>query len=227
MSTILITGFEPFGGDASNPSWDAASLVHGGTVGGARIVARRLPCVFERTDGASRHSDDGPVRDALEAAIDETDPALVLCLGLAAGRADISVERVAINVVDARIPDTSGRQPIDVPVIEGGPVGYFSALPIKALVRDLREAGIPASVSQTAGTYVCNAVFYRLLHLIATRRPALRGGFVHLPCDPALAARHPGTPSMPLELQARAIRIMAATAMSVREDVVFGAGAVQ
>ncbi|GAB7540309.1 pyroglutamyl-peptidase I [Burkholderia sp. 3C] len=214
-STILVTGFAPFGGDAHNPSWDAARRVDGETLDGARVVARCLPCVFDEA---------GP---ALLAAIEHTAPALVLCLGLAAGRADVSVERVAINVIDARIPDTAGRQPIDVPVVAGGPVGYFSTLPIKALVRDLRAAGIPASVSQTAGTYACNAVFYTLLHHLAMQRMATRGGFVHLPCDPALAARHPGMPSLSVELQAQAIRVMAATALAVEHDVRVGEGAVQ
>ncbi|WP_186105111.1 pyroglutamyl-peptidase I [Burkholderia gladioli] len=214
MSTILLTGFEPFGGDTLNPSWEAARCVDGETLAGARVVAHRLPCVVE---SAPR---------ALAEAIEATDPALVLCLGLASGRPDVSVERVAINVVDARIPDNAGHQPIDEPVVEGGPAAYFSTLPIKALVRDLREAGIPASVSQTAGTYVCNTVFYALMHFAAMQRPSLRGGFVHVPCLPELAARHPGLPSLSLDTLAQAIRIMAVTALERREDIRLGAGAV-
>lgn len=213
MSTILVTGFEPFGGEARNPSWEAARAVDGERVGGALLVARRLPCVV------------GEVRQALAAAIDEVEPRLVLSLGLAGGRADVSIERVAINVIDARIPDNAGRQPVDEPVIEDGPAAYFSTLPIKALAQALRERGIPASISQSAGTYVCNAAFYGLMHLIATRRPALRGGFVHLPYLPEMAARHPGAPSLALDTLAEAIRIMASTALAVERDIRLGAGA--
>lgn len=213
MSTILVTGFEPFGGEARNPSWEAARAVDGERVGGALLVARRLPCVV------------GEVRQALAAAIDEVEPRLVLSLGLAGGRADVSIERVAINVIDARIPDNAGRQPVDEPVIEDGPAAYFSTLPIKALAQALRERGIPASISQSAGTYVCNAEFYGLMHLIATRRPALRGGFVHLPYLPEMAARHPGAPSLALDTLAEAIRIMASTALAVERDIRLGAGA--
>lgn len=214
MTTILVTGFEPFGGHADNPSWEAASAVHGETIGPARLVARRLPCVI------------ADVGAALASALDETDPSLVLCLGLAAGRADVSVERVAINVVDARIPDNAGCQPIDEPVIAGGPAAYFSTLPIKALVRALREGGIPASVSQTAGTYACNAVFYHLLHALAERGPTARGGFIHLPCLPRMAAESPGLPSLSLDLMVAAVRVMAATALTLREDIRQGGGAV-
>lgn len=214
MTTILVTGFEPFGGHADNPSWEAAGAVDGDRVGGAQLLARRLPCVIAEV---------GP---ALATAIDETDATLVLCLGLAAGRPDISVERVAINVVDARIPDNAGRQPIDEPVINGGPAAYFSTLPIKALVKALREDGIPASVSQTAGTYACNAVFYHLLHQLQRRGSIARGGFVHLPCLPRMAAGSPGTPSLPLEMMVAAIHVMAATALAVGEDIRQGGGAV-
>jgi len=214
MTTILVTGFEPFGGHADNPSWEAARAVDGERVGPARLVARRLPCVIAEV---------GP---ALAAAIDETAPSLVLCLGLAAGRTDISIERVAINVVDARIPDNAGQQPIDEPVIEGGPVAYFSSLPIKALVKALREAGLPASVSQTAGTYACNAVFYHLLHHLARRHSGARGGFIHLPCLPRMAAATPGLPSLSLETMVAAVRVMAATALAVDQDIRQGGGAI-
>lgn len=115
---------------------------------------------------------------------------------------------------------------IDEPVIAGGPAAYFSTLPIKAMLRALRTAGIPASVSQTAGTYNCNAIFYVLAHYIATERPDLRGGFIHVPYLPQMAARHPGAPSLSLEMQAEAIRVMASTALAIREDIKMGAGAV-
>lgn len=205
--TVLVTGFEPFGGETLNPSWEAARALDGERLGDLVFAARRLPCVVD---------DAGP---ALIDAIEALNPALVLCLGLAGGRTDVSIERVAINVVDARIPDNAGRQPVDEPVIDGGPAAYFSALPIKALVSRLRASDIPASVSQSAGTYNCNAIFYSLLHCIATERPALRGGFIHVPYLPQMAAAHPGAPSMDIRVLIEAVEIMVATALEVSIDV--------
>jgi pyroglutamyl-peptidase len=213
MKTVLVTGIEPFDGETLNPSWEAARALDGQVLDGAVLVARQLPCVI------------GKVNAVLVAAIEELNPVLVLCLGQAGGRSDISVERVAINVVDARIPDNEGQQPVDEPVVPGGPAAYFSTLPIKALVHALRDQGVPASVSQSAGTYNCNAIFYGLSHHIATRRPALRGGFVHVPYLPQMAARHPGAPSLALETLIQAVRIMVATALAVEVDIKRGAGA--
>lgn len=210
--TVLVTGFEPFGGDTINPSWEAARALDGERFGGAVFAARRLPCVVD---------DAGPV---LIDAIEELDPALVLCLGLAGGRTDVSIERVAINIVDARIPDNAGRQPVDEPVVAGAPAAYFSALPIKAMLRALHDDGIPASISSTAGTYVCNAVFYALSHYIAAERPALRGGFVHVPWLPAMAIRHASAPSLALDTLLRAVRVMAGTALGVERDIRLAAG---
>lgn len=211
--SILVTGIEPFDGETINPSWEAVRVLDGETIAGHRLVAHQLPCVIAEV---------GP---ALVAAIEELDPVLVLCLGQAGGRADITVERVAINIVDARTPDNAGRQPVDEPVVPGGPAAYFSTLPIKALVAALREAGIPASVSQTAGTYNCNAIFYALAHHIATRRPALRGGFIHVPYLPSMATRHPGAPSLARETLTEAVRIMAATSLAVASDIRAAGGA--
>lgn len=180
---------------------------------GATLVARQLPCVI------------GKVVGVLRQAIEDTQPDLVICLGQAGGRSDVSIERVAINVVDARIPDNEGRQPIDEPVVAGGPAAYFSTLPIKAIVRDLRRAGVPASVSSTAGTYNCNTIFYGLSHYIATERPALRGGFVHVPYLPEMAAHHPGQPSLALETLIEGVKVMVATSLAVTADVKEGGGA--
>lgn len=213
MPTVLITGIEPFDGESLNPSWEAARRMDGLEIGGARVVARQLPCVI------------GKVVDVLRQAIDEVRPDLVICLGQAGGRSDVTVERVAINVVDARIPDNEGHQPIDEPVVQGGPAAYFSSLPIKAIVRDLRAGGVPASVSLTAGTYNCNAIFYGLAHFIATERPALRGGFVHVPYLPEMATRHPGAPSLALEVLLHGVKIMVATSLAVTQDVKLSGGA--
>jgi pyroglutamyl-peptidase len=186
---ILVTGFEPFGGQSLNPSWEVARALHGWTLEGAQITSVQLPCVFALA------------LPALQQAMAQHRPDIVLALGQAEGRCDFSVERVAINVMDARIADNAGAQPIDVPVIAGGPAAYFSTLPIKSLVAGLKAAGFPASVSQTAGTFVCNQVFYALQHTLAGL--GVHSGFVHLPLLPEQAAhwKGPSLPSWPASLQ--------------------------
>ncbi|AXV71304.1 Pyrrolidone-carboxylate peptidase 2 [Ralstonia solanacearum] len=212
MTTVLITGIEPFESDPTNPSWDIARALDGERIDGATLVARQLPCVFGR---ANRE---------LVAAIEATQPSLVLALGLASGRSELSVERVAINVIDARIPDNAGNQPVDVPVVADGPAAYFSSLPIKAIVHALRAAGVPAAVSQSAGTYNCNHLFYGLMHHIATRAPRMRGGFIHVPATPELAARHPGRPSLRLDAQIAGMRVAVQTALATQGDLRLSGG---
>lgn len=196
---LLVTGFEPFGGESFNPSAAAALALDGLSLGGARVVGRVLPCVF------------GSALQALDQALDAHSPQLVLAVGLASGRSELSVERVAINLDDARMPDNAGVQPVDRPVVPGGPAAYFSTLPIKAIVAALRSQGLPAGVSQTAGTFVCNHVFYGLMHRLASR-PGVRGGFIHVPLSPRQAAHHPGQPSMDESLVRRGLEIALATA---------------
>jgi pyroglutamyl-peptidase len=179
---ILVTGFEPFGGQSLNPSWEVARALNGLALEGAQITSVQLPCVFAQA------------LPILQQALAQHRPDIVLALGQAEGRCDFSVERVAINVMDARIADNAGAQPIDVPVVAGAPAAYFSTLPIKALVAGLRAGGFPASVSQTAGTFVCNQVFYALQHALAGQ--GVHSGFVHLPLLPEQAAQWPG-PTLP------------------------------
>lgn len=210
---ILLTGFEPFGGDTVNPSALVAQALHGQHVGGAQVHALCLPCVF------------GDARVALQRALVLHRPVLVLALGLAAGREGLSLERVAINVDDARIADNAGAQPVDVPVQRGGPAAYFSKLPIKAIVAALQHAGVPAAVSQTAGTFVCNHVFYGLMHALR-RRPRTRGGFMHLPLLPEQAAAHAAAPSLPMDEQVRGVRLAMATALATQTDWHVGGGAI-
>ena len=145
--------------------------------------------------------------------------------GAGRGRAEISLERVAINLIDARIPDNAGKQPIDVPVVAGGPAGYFSTLPVKAAVQQLRRQGIPAGVSYTAGTYNCNHIFYGLRHYLETQHARVRG-FVHIPYSHTLAAAHPGKPSMALATMVEAVRTIVQVTLTVEEDARFGDGAV-
>lgn len=205
---ILLTGFEPFDQEEVNPSWEAARALDGWRCGGAVVHARRISCVF------------GAALRELDAAIDALQPQLVIGIGQAGGRSEITPERVAINIDDGRICDNRGCQPIDVPVVAGAPAAYFSSLPIKAMVRDLRAAGIPAAVSNTAGTFVCNHLFFGLMHRIASRPiTGMRGGFIHIPYLPAQVVLRPGLPSMALETVVAGLRVAVATALSVREDV--------
>lgn len=210
--TVLLTGFQPFGGEQVNPSWQAVSTLQGARIAGHRVVARELPVAF------------GTSLKALRAALKETQPSLVICVGQAGGRAQLSLERVAINVDDARIPDNAGAQPVDLPVVDGGPAAYFSTLPIKAMREALRAAGFPAEVSQTAGTYVCNHVFYGLMHAVRARR-ALRAGFIHIPYSPAQAAVHPGAPSLAVDTVAEALRLAVQVAVKTPHDARVAAGA--
>ena len=205
---VLITGFDPFDQEPVNPSWEAARSLDGWRCGDVLVQARQVPCVF------------GEAIAVLKRAMAELQPDLVLCIGLAGGRSEITPERVAINLDDGRIADNAGHQPIDLPVVGGGPAAYFSTLPIKAMVRDLRAAGVPASVSNTAGTLVCNHIFYGLMHEIALQaRPGVRGGFIHIPYLPEQAARFPGAPSMALGTVIDALRVAVATALSVTQDI--------
>jgi len=203
MKNLLVTGFDPFGGEHVNPSWELARSLNGELVAGARIVAVQLPCVF------------GEALTRLDEALERVRPALVLAIGQAGGRCDLSLERVAINVDDARIPDNAGAQPVDEPVVREGPAAYFSTLPIKAIVAGLRAAGFPASVSQTAGTFVCNHLFYGLQHRLDGR--GVRSGFMHIPYLPEQAARHPGAPSLPLPTLIAATRLAIELAFTAQE----------
>lgn len=208
LPLVLLSGFEPFGGDDRNPSWEVADRLDGEPVEDeagrpvARVRSLRLPCAF------------GEAFDVLDAAIRQLDPIAVVALGLDASRPDIAIERVAINLDDARIPDNRGRQPRDEPVCPGAPAAYWSGLPVKAIVAALQEARIPASLSNSAGTFVCNHVFYGLMHLATGRKPALHGGFLHVPCLPGQAA--PGASSMALDDITRGIAIVLEAAAANR-----------
>ena len=211
MARVLMTGFAPFGGESVNPSWQAVSLVS------ARrddVAAVELPCEFETS------------LPTLRRALSEHRPALVICAGQAGGRAEVTPERVAINLIDARIPDNAGARPVDAPVVADGPAAYFTTLPVKACVAAIRAAGVPASVSHTAGTYVCNQVFYGLMHLLATEFPGVRGGFVHVPFSPEqVAAAGKAEASLGVDRIALALEALADTALRMTEDLPVSAGA--
>ena len=209
---ILLTAFEPFGGAAINPAQEAVRLVPE-RIGGAEIVKCTVPVVF----GASV--------DTVLAAVEREQPDAVLCIGQAGGRAALTPERVAINVDDASIPDNAGRQPVDAPVVAGAPAAYFATLPVKAMTARIRAAGLPAAVSNTAGTYVCNHLMYGVLHALATRWPHVRGGFMHVPFAPEQVTERPA-PSMSVADIARGIAAAVEAVADSAEDLHAAEGAV-
>jgi len=208
---IMLTGFDAFGGASLNPSWLAVKALHGRQIAGHRVVAVQLPTVF----GESLHR--------LQSLLQQHQPTLVICVGQAGGRNAISLERVAINVNDAPLADNVGSQPVDTPVVPGAPAAYFTTLPIKAMLAALQRAGVAAEVSQTAGTFVCNHVFFGLMHALATQRPLrhTRGGFVHVPYLP-----EQGAPSMAQGEMVRGLRLALRSALLADGDLALGAGAV-
>ena len=174
MTTVLLTGFEPFAGAASNSSWDAVERVAQDWSGGAELVIELLPVTFAGASAAMREL------------IGRHSPDLVIGVGLADGRDAITPERVAINVEDAGIPDNDGDQPVDRAIDPDGMSAYFSGLPVKEIAAAIREAGIPSRVSDTAGTYVCNSLMYSTMR--AVEGTDVMAGFIHVPCSPELAA---------------------------------------
>lgn len=203
---VLFTGFEPFDGDTINPALEAVKVLDGRSWEDVEFVGEAIPTSFARAS------------IALRAAIEKHHPNIVICVGQAGGRAQITPERVAINVDDARISDNDGHQPIDELVIDEGPAAYWSTLPIKRLVQSLLEAGIPASVSNSAGTYVCNHLFYSLMHELATRYVDTRGGFVHIPFLPEQAT-HENSPSMSLDVIVKGLEQCGLMSAREQEDV--------
>lgn len=192
---VLICGFEPFGEEPVNPAQQVVRALPS-RLGAAAIERAELPVSFGRD-----------VR-ALRAAIERHDPDVVLCLGQAGGRAEVTPEFVGINYIRARIPDNDGARPCGRPVVEGGPDAHFATVPVHGIAECLQEAGIPSRVSYTAGTFCCNEVLYAALHMAATERPRMRAGFIHLPYLPEQASRkEPGTPSMPLGTMVRAVEL--------------------
>jgi len=207
MPTVLVTGFDPFENEPINPSWEAVRTLDGQGIAGADIVARQLPTLF------------GESNKVLGKLLQTLKPDVVIAVGQAGGRAEMAIERIAINVDDARIADNAGKQPIDIAIASDGPAAYFSTLPIKTIVRELRAGGVPASVSQTAGTFVCNHVFYGLMHAIARHKLPTRGGFIHIPYLPSQAAKHPGQPSMAHDTIVTGLRIAIETTLRTLHDV--------
>ncbi len=201
---VLVTGFNPFGGEAINPSWEAVKMLPD-EIAGAKIIKKLLPTEFIAGE------------KELLSAIESASPSIILCTGQAAGRAAVSIERVAINLRDASIADNCGFTPMDEPVFAEGETAYFVTLPVKALLAALKEAGIAAELSLSAGSFVCNDILYTLLrHTQGTKTAA---GFIHLPLCPAQAEKKsPPPPSMNIEDMAKALEIILAEAIKTKEQ---------
>lgn len=202
---LLLTAFDPFGGSPINPALEAVKLVSD-RVAGVEIVKLEVPTVFRKSI------------DTVAAAIEKEKPDAVLCIGQAGGRYDLTPERVAINLDDARIQDNEGNQPIDTVIFEDGAPAYFATLPIKAMTAKIREAGLPASVSNTAGTFVCNHLMYGVLYTLAKHYPGVKGGFMHVPFVPSQTVNRP-TPAPSMCVQDIARGIEAAIAAIAENDV--------
>ncbi len=209
---ILLTAFDPFGGDVINPALEAVKLVPD-QIRDIEVIKLEVPTVFVKSIAK--------VKEAIE----KEQPDAVLCIGQAGGRYDLTPERVAINLDDARIKDNEGNQPIDQPIFEDGAPAYFATLPIKAMVQSIRNAGIPASVSNTAGTFVCNHLMYGVLYTLAHEYPWIRGGFMHVPFVPSQVVSRPN-PAPCLGMKDIAVGIEAAlTAIAEHEqDIVTAEG---
>lgn len=183
---VLVTGFDPFGGEGINPAWEAVQRLNS-CISGAEIIKVQLPTVFDKS-----------INELIQV-IEKENPDVVLCIGQAGGRYELTVERVAINLNDASIKDSDGNSPSEEPIVIDGPAAYFARLPIKAIVEEIRKAKLPASISNSAGTFVCNHVMYGLLHYINTKRPNMLGGFIHVPFIPEQVITKRHMPSMALD----------------------------
>ncbi|MBU3210603.1 pyroglutamyl-peptidase I [Clostridium algidicarnis] len=183
---ILVTGFDPFGGESINPALEAVKKISD-NIDGIEIIKIEVPTVFKKSI------------DTLDKAIEAHKPDVVLCVGQAGGRFDITPEKVAINLDDARIKDNEGNNPIDEPIFKDGETAYFSSLPVKAIVKNIKENNIPSSVSYSAGTFVCNHIMYGLLYLIDKKYKNVKGGFIHVPFIPSQVLEKKNMPSMALE----------------------------
>ena len=205
---VLVTGFDAFCGERINPSWQICERLPS-EIGGVRVVTRRVPCEFRRA-----------IEVACES-IEREQPSIVILLGQAGGRAHLSVERVAINVDDARVEDNAGNHPIDEPIAVTGPAAYFSTLPIKAMVQAMRAAGVPAEVSNSAGTFVCNHLMYGVLHYVTHTggEGQVRAGFIHVPYSEEQVLEKPAIAAMSVASMVKGIEAGIAAAMTHEADL--------
>ena len=203
---VLITGFDPFGGESINPAWEAVKVIKD-EIAGAEIVKMQIPTVVRKSIAK--------IHDKMV----EINPDIVIAVGQAGGRFGVTPERVAINVTDARIPDNEGNQPIDEPIFADGDAAYFSNLPVKAMVQEIKNAGYPTSLSNTAGTYICNHVMYGILYYIQKEFPNVRGGFIYVPFAASQVVNKPNTPSMAIADITAAIEAAIKAAVEHQADI--------
>ncbi len=208
LRRVIVTGFDAFGDAPINPSFEAVKGLPD-TIMGAEIIKQQLPTVFQQ--GAEQ----------LKATIMKNFPDIVICVGQAGGRDKITIEQVAINLIEARIPDNAGVQPSGIPIHEDGDNAYFSNLPVKAIVKSIQDHEIPAEVSYSAGTFVCNELMYQLLYMIQNEFPSIRGGFIHVPFAPEQTDTHP---SMPIATVAEALHLAIEAALTYQEDIQYTTG---
>lgn len=209
---VLVTGFDPFGGEKINPAIESVKKLPD-EIAGAQIIKLEIPTVCH-------HS-----LKIIDEAIKKHDPDVVLSIGQAGGRSDITVERIGINIDDCRIPDNAGQQIIDEPVFKDGPAAYFVNIPIKAMVAKIQEHGIPASVSNSAGTFVCNHVTYGVRHIIETKYPGKRSGFIHIPFLPQQVITKKNMPSMSLEMIVEGLIASIEAIIETKDDLKVTGGA--
>lgn len=203
---ILVTGFDPFGGEKINPALEAVKLLPDNIVG-AEVIKLEIPTVFRKS------------LEKIEEAVEIHKPDVVLSIGQAGGRFGITPERVAINIDDARIGDNEGNNPIDSSIYEDGQPAYFSNLPVKAMVQAIKESGLPASLSNSAGTYVCNHVMYGVLYLVEKKYKNIRAGFIHVPYIPNQVVDKPGNPAMNLNDIARGLEVAIEAIVENKSDI--------
>ena len=203
---VLITGFDPFGGESINPALEAVKALPD-TIVGAEIIKLEIPTVFRKS------------LEKIEENIIKHSPDIVISIGQAGGRFGVTPERVAINIDDARIEDNEKNQPIDITIFEDGETAYFTNLPIKAMVKEMQDGGIPASVSNTAGTFVCNHVMYGIMYMIDKKYPNIKGGFIHVPYIPSQVVTKPNMPSMSASDITKGLKLCIKAAIENNEDV--------
>ena len=213
---ILVTGFQPFGGESMNPAYEAVKLLPQ-QIDGAALIKKEIPVVFD--EGA----------EVVRQAIQEEKPDIVICVGQAGGRVGITPEFVGINYADARIPDNAGNAPMSQPIKQDGENAYFTRLPVKAMVTAMKAENIPATISYSAGTYVCNDVMYQLLYDLNTEfaDQNIRGGFIHVPfCDEQVVNK-PGIPALPLTTIAKGLELCIKAALHNEKDIIEIGGTIQ
>ena len=203
---LLLTAFDPFGGEKINPALEAVRLVKD-KISGTDIVKLEVPTVF------------GKSIKVVADAIDKEKPDFVLCVGQAGGRGEITPERIAINIDDARIPDNEGNQPIDTPIFTDGEPAYFSNLPVKAMVESIKKEGLPSSLSNSAGTFVCNHLMYGVLYTLNKKYKGAKGGFIHVPFIPEQVEDKPDKSSMPLDDIVRGLEAAINAIILNKEDI--------